>query len=145
MRKIFTLVLAAMVSLAMFAPTKSQAGPFVYRGGAWDRYVSPWVPGLSSDYWGSSYYYPGYSSSYYYPTNNYFGFNYAGSPWTSYYYNYPGTNLIYPATTSLYPYSSSYYGSSYYPWSSSYYYPWTSSYYYGTPMYYGRYGRRWWR
>jgi hypothetical protein len=122
MKKIFALTIAAIVGLAMFAPSPVKAGPIIYRGGPWDRWVSPVVSAVTGDYWASGYYYPGYASSYYYPS-------------TSYYY--PSTGYDYPSTSYYYP-STSYY----YP-STTYYYPWTSSYYYTTPTYY--YGRRGWR
>ena len=121
MKKIFALAVAAVVSLAMFAPSPVKAGPIIYRGGPWDRWVSPVVSAVTGDYWTSGYYYPGYASSYY--------------PSTSYYY--PSTSFDYASTSYYYPSTSNYYPS------TTYYYPWTSSYYYTTPTYY--YGRRGWR
>jgi hypothetical protein len=123
MKRIFALTFAAVVALAIFAPSPAKAGPFIYRGGPWDRWVSPVLSTVTGDYWNSGYYYPGYASSYYYPS-------------TSYYY--PSTSYYYPSTSSYY-----YPDTSYYSPSTTYYYPWTSSYYYTTPTYY--YGRRGWR
>lgn len=128
MRKVFALTISAIVGLAMFAPAPAKAGPLIYRGGPWDRWVSPVMSAVTGDYWNSGYYYPGYASSYY--------------PSTSYYY--PSTSSYYPSTSYYYPSTSYYPGTTSYDYpSTTYYYPWTSSYYYTTPTYY--YGRRGWR
>jgi hypothetical protein len=37
MRKAFVLLLVVALGLITFWPSSAQAGPFIYRGGAWDR------------------------------------------------------------------------------------------------------------
>jgi hypothetical protein len=125
MRYSFGLILAAVLGVFALSPSESQAGPFVYRGGGWDRWVAPVLNGGYDGYWYNGYYYP--SNSYYYP-----------SGYTTYYY--PTTTYVAPTTTYYYP-SSYYYPSTY--WSSSYY-PGSFYYDYGTPIIYGR-GRMRWR
>src|SRR5262249_53646357 len=125
MRYAFGLIVAAVLGVAALSPSKSEAGPLIYRGGPWDRWVQPvydYATGYSS---GGMYYYPTYSS-YYYP-----------SGYTTYYY--PSGSYYYPTTTYYYPTTTYYYPA------TSYYYPTYSSYYYPSmPVNYG-WGRWRWR
>jgi hypothetical protein len=95
MRYTFGLILAAVLGVAAFSPSKSQAGPFIYRGGPWDRWVAPVFNGgylVDNGYWynGTYYYYPT-SSSYYYP-----------SGYTTLYYP-SGTTTVMPGATTVMP------------------------------------------
>jgi hypothetical protein len=79
MKYLFALVLVLAMGIVAVMPTDAQAGPIIYRGGAWDRwadtgYVFPGVwgynynPGYYSynPYTGRYYYNSGYAAPYYY-------------------------------------------------------------------------------
>jgi len=79
MRYVFGLVLLLVIGLVMLLPSRAQAGPFVYRGGAWDRWVNTgyMFPGLwtSGNTSGGGSFNPNtsgynYQPRYYYPTGN---------------------------------------------------------------------------
>lgn len=122
--KYFGLVLAGGLGLAALLPADAQAGPFAYRGGAWNRYVAPWTrPAWNTAVYGTPYAYDTAYSSYYWPsgyTSYYTPSGYVSydlganvyAPGTTYYYT-PGTSYYYTPGTSYY-YPSGYYSPTYY-------------------------------
>jgi hypothetical protein len=86
MKFVCALVLVLVLGVLAVLPASVQAGPIIYRGGAWDRWVDTGYafPGA----WGYSYS-PGYYQ--YNPNSGYYYYNsgYLTPAYSGYYYTYP--------------------------------------------------------
>ena len=123
MRYSFALILAAVTGLIALTPSESQAGPFIYRGGAWDRYVAPVVNGgyyYDGGYWSNGIYYGPTYSSFYYPSTTYV------APATVVAPAAPAMTVVPAAATTIVVPAPA----------TTLYFP--ATYYYDTPVWYGR-------
>jgi hypothetical protein len=91
MRYAFALLLLIVLGLIAVLPANVQAGPFIYRGGAWDRmaqsnYSNPGYWNYRNGYTGSYNYSPYYGNYYYQPGYNRYSYYYQpGIDWSNFF------------------------------------------------------------
>ncbi|HLW66607.1 MAG TPA: hypothetical protein VKS79_14930 [Gemmataceae bacterium] len=84
MKWLFALIASLAIGVASFMPTSAQAGPLIYRGGPYDRWVNTGY--VYPNAWGYNYPYTWYNP--YWGGGYYNGFYYSSPYYSGYYYGY---------------------------------------------------------